>query len=162
MDVDPAVIEVQGQAQLRLVTPDDLELLREWKNRNKESFFHRDAITPKQQETWYDAYVARRDDYMYIVEAYGESVGCMGYRIQCDMIDVYNVIRGRLDVAPGVMHKALLALAHEAQRRHADRIVTVKVLANNPALKWYEKCDFYELERCDDYLVLSWRPNTSS
>lgn len=100
----------------------------------------------------------RSNDHMFVVQVDGASVGCMGYRLGDDDIDFYNIIRGRSDSAPGVMHKALRCLIDVARATYPARPVRVRVLSSNPAIEWYGMCGFVETVREADHVVMTWRP----
>ena len=93
------------------------------------------------------------------MEAEEQAVGCMGYRLVSDVVDVYNVIRGDADRAHGVMHRALLALLWAAKERHPESEIIVRVVLGNPAISWYERCGFVEVERREDHVAMSWQPS---
>ena len=147
-------IAVSEGVRLRPIDQSDMKLLRKWKNANSERFFHRHEISTVQQEEWYVAFRDRPDDYMFMVESNGIRFGCMGYRIDGEFIDFYNVIRGRTDIGPGLMHLAFLKLVEEACIQYPGRQCRVLVLADNPAIFWYRKCGFVEIIWEGDHVVM--------
>ena len=149
-------IVVKDGVALRPIDVSDLESLREWKNANRERFFHRREITTVQQDEWYLSFQNRTDDYMFMVELDGVRVGCMGYRVDGDDIDFYNIIRGRTDIGAGLMHEALGRLVAEARFRYPGRRGRVLVVADNPAISWYRKCGFRELVTEHRYVLMEW------
>ncbi|MBI5650578.1 MAG: hypothetical protein HZC40_09065 [Chloroflexi bacterium] len=72
----------------------DCENLREWKNANRFAFFHQALITPEQQAQWFENYLTRAYDYMFIVQVDARALGCMGFRLIENHADVYYVILG--------------------------------------------------------------------
>ena len=147
-------IAVSEGVMLRPIDQSDMKLLRQWKNANRERFFHRHEISAVQQGEWYVAFRDRPDDYMFIVESNGIRFGCMGYRIDGEYIDFYNVIRGRTDIGAGLMHLAFLKLVAEACIQYPGRQCRVLVLADNPAIFWYRKCGFVETSSEGDHVVM--------
>ena len=136
-------------------SPEDLELLRTWKNANRASFFHQEEILPEQQAAWFAALCEREDDFMFVVEEGGAAVGCMGVRALDGTADVYNVIRGRPEAGGrGVMSRALAAMVGFARLR-LDAPVTARVLRFNPAVSWYRKNGFVVGETHDTYYVMT-------
>ena len=145
-----------ADATLEPISEDDLEDLRRWKNANRSSFFHKDIITQEEQEKWYVGFLDRSDEHMYVVRFRGWAVGCMGFRLIDDVIDVFNVIRGVKDLAPGVMGIALHSLIAEATTQFPNRLVAARVVTGNPAVDWYTKCGFAHSETLGDHVVMTW------
>lgn len=154
------VIEVDERIYLRPVGNQDLELLRQWKNLNREMFFHRDAISAEQQEAWYRGYESRSDDHMFIAMDDGEPFGCLGYRLLDGNIDFYNVIRGRNDRGHGAMHEAMRRLVTTAMEQYPERPTIVRVIMGNPAIAWYEKCGFIQTDGGDGFIIMRWIPSS--
>ena len=128
--------------RLRTIDASDCELLRQWKNANRTSFFFQGVIDPDGQRRWYEDYRDRPQDFMFMVEAGGERAGCLGFRSFEGTLDVYNVIRG--DVrggAPGLMSAALRLLCSYGRASFPSPVVA-RVLKTNPAVPWYEKNGF--------------------
>ena len=67
-----------GTLSLIAANENDLENLRQWKNEQREFFFHKDIITIEQQCAWFAKFKARKHDYMFIVDLNGKAIGCMG------------------------------------------------------------------------------------
>lgn len=130
---------------IRPITSEDLDLLRIWKNDNKDAFFSRQVITFNEQLKWYCAYLDRDNDYMFaVLSPTGSIAGCMGVRFISHQKywDVYNVILGDLRFkGSGLMSKALLELIEFAKQKD-DLPIKLVVLSNNPAVGWYEKNGF--------------------
>lgn len=138
------IVRLAGQKNLeiRTITLADLENLRAWKNAHRMFFFHQEEIQPIQQEQWYSRYLQCSEDYMFIVEAEGHAVGCMGIRLLADGWDVYNVILGVTEYAGrGIMARAFqLMLQFASDRKHQP--INLNVLKQNPAIGWYQKNGF--------------------
>jgi RimJ/RimL family protein N-acetyltransferase len=122
---------------LRKANENDLENLRQWKNEQREFFFHKDIITLEQQREWFTKFQARDHDYMFVVELNGKSIGCMGIRLLDDAWDIYNVILGLPDYGKkGYIGKAFQAMLTHAQE-FSNCPITLQVLKVNPAVAWY-------------------------
>lgn len=138
-------VSMAGQVEsltLRAANENDLETLRQWKNEQREFFFHKDIITPEQQSAWFAKFQARNHDYMFIVDLNGNAIGCMGIRLLDEVWDIYNVILGSTDYGKkGYMGKAFQAMLTYAQsvRKYP---ITLQVLKTNPAVVWYKKNRF--------------------
>lgn len=129
--------ELFPDIELQTSNESDCENLRNWKNANRFSFFYQEIITPEQQRDWFEAYLAREGDYMFIVTYQNRPVGCMGFRMIDREADIYNVILGCREKAnQGLMSKAfklMLSFVYSSFT-HAIRL---KVLSSNPAVEWY-------------------------
>lgn len=151
------ILENDGYVRLRSVNYSDIELLREWKNKNKESFFYQKDISEAQQVQWYSSYLQRENDYMFIIEenlkGKFEPIGCMGFRIQGDDIDLYNIIRGTKSRTSASMHEAMYIMLSYI-RTIWDLQIKCDVIKDNPAVNWYLKCGFLILEE-KEYLIMT-------
>lgn len=129
----------------------DLESLRDWKNANRKYFFHQEVITGKDQAAWWTGYLARPNDFMFMVEHEQRPVGCLGYRTLDDSIDVYNVILGDHEShKKGIMSWAIQTLcSYLLAEGHTT--IGVRVLRTNPAVQWYEKNGFQTQATQDTY-----------
>ena len=127
---------------LRTIEESDIIDLMNWKNNNKEYFFSKYDITWEKQLLWYQGYIQRGTDLMFVVEANKVVIGCMGIRRINDEWDVYNVILGRTEYSGnGIMYKCFQKmLRYVLDIDHLP--ITLKVLKNNPAVGWYEKNGF--------------------
>ncbi|MEQ1919651.1 MAG: GNAT family N-acetyltransferase, partial [Elusimicrobiota bacterium] len=141
--------------RLRAVGPGDLENLRAWKNANVAGFFFRGVITPAMQAEWYEAYRARPDDFMFIVEKDGIQAGCMGFRIRnSGEADTYNMIAAPEAKGRGIMKAAMILMcSYIAQTRTKD--IGCLVVKGNPAVSYYEHCGYRVTGDGGDHHVLS-------
>ncbi|MEW5718055.1 MAG: GNAT family N-acetyltransferase [Chloroflexota bacterium] len=137
---------------LRAITPADLEHLREWKNANRFAFFYQEIIAPEQQARWFQGYLERAHDYLFIVERAGQAIGCMGFRMLDQRADIYNVLRGQPEHgSKGVMSQALRLLCSFIAADFT-RDISAQVLLSNPARAWYRKNAFCETRFFDTYV----------
>jgi RimJ/RimL family protein N-acetyltransferase len=139
---------------LRAIEDRDQDHLREWKNQNRRWFFHRGIIAPSAQVEWFRNYWAREYDLMFIIEAEVCDIGCMGIRLDGDQWDIYNVILGVPDFAKkGFMGQALRMMCSHAINL-TPKLVTAKVLKDNPAVNWYLRNGFRIMETNEDYVEI--------
>ncbi|MCI0478683.1 MAG: GNAT family N-acetyltransferase [Anaerolineales bacterium] len=139
---------------LRTITPADLENLREWKNTHRFSFFYQEIITPEQQAQWFQGYLERAHDYMFVAQSAGHSVGCLGFRMLDQRADIYNVILGRSESGgKGLMSQAIRLLCSFIAAEFT-RAIGAHVLLSNPARAWYQKNAFYETRFLDTYVEI--------
>ncbi len=155
------VVKENPNLILRGATDRDLEQLRQWKNRNKKFFFYQQEITEAQQKEWFAAYLDRPFDFMFITEFECLPFGCMGIRWQEKKWDIYNVIRGLQEYGGlGLMRLALHSMIIFAIKLKIAPI-TVKVLKQNPAIRWYLKHGFVITQVHDDHYLISYSQNLS-
>jgi ribosomal protein S18 acetylase RimI-like enzyme len=144
----PATVPMPGEpaVRLRLAAPDDRERMRVWKNANRQSFFHKDEITPAQQAAWFAEYERRDDDHNYIVEETDggswAAVGVLACRLRDGDVDVYNVMRGARTGGGRANMGAALQLLCATVRAHYGERISCKVLSDNPATEWYLRNGF--------------------
>jgi RimJ/RimL family protein N-acetyltransferase len=149
------------KVRLRSISEDHVDLLRKWKNANKNSFFLKEEISDEQQRKWYRSFFERENDYMFLVEEkIGTEcivVGCMGFRVANDIADIYNVIRGRESLNQARMRDALLIMCSYIKSLNYQKI-GCKVLRDNPAVGWYLSAGFVVEKDQGEYydLTVDW------
>ncbi len=128
---------------LRTISYDDIQVLREWKNKHKEFFFLKTDISPEEQMQWYESFRTRENDHMFVVFKGNIHVGCLGARLKNDCIDFYNIILGDKSYkGKHVMTNSLLAVVSICSIRYPGMPIRVSVLKTNPAIEWYKKIGF--------------------
>ncbi len=137
----------------------DIEKLRLWKNATRQSFFFQDIITEEMQKRWYEGYKARRiknEDFLFLVKEKknDHAIGCMGFRLENGKIDLYNIIRGEASQGDFTMKSAMITMLGFI-RANTDKMITCKVLLDNPAVEWYKKTGFTILEATNDYYTMT-------
>jgi ribosomal protein S18 acetylase RimI-like enzyme len=143
---------------LRAVGPEDLDNLRNWKNENRRSFFFQGIISPEGQRQWFEGYLKREHDYMFLVLSEGRTAGCMGFRLLEGKGDIYNVILAVPEMGGrGVMGRAFNIMCSHALKNYPSGL-GLKVLIDNPARGWYLRNGFREIEAREDHLVLEADP----
>jgi RimJ/RimL family protein N-acetyltransferase len=145
--------------RLRYVEERDLELLRVWKNINKKSFFSKNEILPEQQKEWFRGFLERPGDYMFMIDLVHKTsqnpIGCIGFRLIDNVIDIYNVIRGEKIDTGFTIGDALHLLLNYIISRFSEKDIICKVLPENPAVSWYERNGFIILEKkCDHFVMI--------
>ncbi len=146
------LVSPDANIALRTIAESDLENLRQWKNANRFAFFFQDVVTPEQQTAWFQGYLERSKDYMFIVQSEKRSIGCMGFRLLDNQADIYNVILGNPEMGgKGLMSKAMrLMCSYIAADFSQD--ISAQVLRSNPAIGWYRKNGFRESAAHDTYV----------
>lgn len=128
--------------ELRSATSGDLELLRHWKNAQREFFFYQREISEIEQIQWFNDFTLRNNDIMLMNVLNKKAFGCMGIRWKSDHWDVYNVILGLPEYGKrGLMGRAFTRLLDFAITLKVAPI-TLEVLKHNPAITWYQRQGF--------------------
>lgn len=157
---DFELISHNTNINLRSITRNDIEKIRIWKNRYRKFFFHNKLITKEEQTKWFESYLKRENDFIFIISFGKEDIGCIGFRDIDKVIDIYNLILGNKKFGGrGVMSNANRLMCSLIMDNY-NRDITVKVLKINPAINWYLKNNFYEIDRSDIYLLLKLDINT--
>ncbi len=138
-----------GDAVLRMLTADDLPLTRAWRNHpdSRRWFLSTDEIGPEQHRAWFESYLTRDDDYVFIVELDG---------VPCAQVALSDVADGaaefgRLLVDPerrgeGLAHRATSLCLRAAVERLGLRDITLEVRHDNaPAVRAHERAGFVEV-----------------
>ncbi len=139
---------------LKTAEEKDCENLRQWKNAHRSLFFFQDIISSDQQQKWFQEYLERQNDYMFMVVYKFIPIGCMGFRLINGEADIYNVILGRPAMGgKGLMSHALRLMCSYIHSEWTPQIA-LKVLKTNPAVKWYKMNHFEESASQPGFLQL--------
>jgi len=140
--------------EVKSLTRDEIEIIRLWKNKNREFFFFSDEISKDMQLNWFESYQTRIDDFMFVIWLDEQPLGVIGLRDIDGIWDIYNVIRGNDTLkGSGYMHKALRIIIDFALEKN-DKPITLKVLKNNPAVAWYLRNGFEVRKELENSLNL--------
>jgi len=140
---------------LKMITVEDIEKLRVWKNKNADSFFYKEVISSDEQVNWYNGYLKRNNDFMFSIYYGKANVSCIGFRVIDGLIDIYNVILGEENYASkGIMKCAMIILVNYLILKY-DYKITAKVLKSNSAINWYKKNGFLIEEEIQDYFFIN-------
>jgi ribosomal protein S18 acetylase RimI-like enzyme len=139
--------------RLRTIETADIEDLRLWKNANSLSFFLKEKISPEGQKEWFKGYLARPQDFMFLIESGGLHAGCMGFRILERAADLYNIIGAPGTQGKGIMKEAMLIMCGFIRNEYTKEIRCL-VLKKNPALDWYLKSGYRVVSEYPDHYKL--------
>jgi len=160
-DITPLVGE---RVRLRLLEATDLPLTRTWRNQDhiRRWFIHSDVITPEGHRRWFESYLPRDDDFLFIIEE-GRSAGR-----PVGQISLYNIDweRGRAEfgrllvgeptAARGLAREATELLLGYAFDTLDLREIQLEVFAaNEPALALYRSCGFRDVGEHDGLRKMS-------
>ena len=113
-----------------------LELIRRWRNANRDRFFFQEEITTHGQQEWYAGYLQRPEDWIFVIRENGGFAGCAGYRIMDGAADIHTVLRNEeLDRRSSAIAHGIDLLTNYIAERHGVPI-RAQVLADNPAQRW--------------------------
>jgi diamine N-acetyltransferase len=147
--------------QLRLIREADLNTTLAWRNQDGARIWFKTTrtLTPEQHAAWFDQYIQRDDDFLFIVEADGRPVG---------QASVYGINQeesvaeiGRFLVAPEAAGRGYMSLAcGELLRCCADtlglRSVFLEVRKENErAIRIYARNGFIGEEIADGFLRMT-------
>ena len=119
-----------GNIILSSITKNDIELLREWKNKNKKSFFYQKNITEAQQKKWFNNYLRQEEDYIFMITYKREKIGCIGFRLVDGVIDLYNIILGYKKYGGiGLMSEALKLICSYVLDKYNTKVSQASWLA---------------------------------
>jgi len=148
------IISSELEITLIPVEFEHIEQLRIWKNENKKSFFYNKDITPDEQLIWFKKYRNRENDHIFIIDYRGIFIGCIGFRVIDEIIDIYNVILGEKEYSgKNLVGKAINILCSYLLDKY-DFKITCKVLLNNPARNWYRKNGFSDDSKYGNYVLM--------
>ena len=111
---------VNGRVRLRLLEEADLPATLAWRNQDhiRKWFFHADVITPEQHRRWFDAYLGRDDDFVFVIEETEE------LRRPVGQVALYNI-----DWAAGTGEFGRLMIGDtEAQGHGLARLATARLV----------------------------------
>jgi ribosomal protein S18 acetylase RimI-like enzyme len=131
--------------RLRRAERSDAERLRVWKNAHRTAFFFDGEISEDMQAAWFEGYLARAADHLFLLELHGRAVGCLGVRVREGSGEVYNVILADASLRrKGLMSAALQSLIVFA--RDLSPGITVRVRKDNSVLPFYERNGFVVID----------------
>lgn len=157
--IDP--LEV-GECRIRMLTKADLEQTRAW--RNSESirccFRNTDTITAEEHESWFKGYIAKGNDYQFVIEHRGDAVGQIGlYHIDPKQgsAEIGRLMIGAEQArGQGVAKTAINMLLSIAARQFGLSVVRLEVREDNDrALRLYKRCGFVESARADGFVAMA-------
>lgn len=147
--------------RLRLIEEKDLAITLSWRNRDEAKVWFKTAslISLGQHRAWYQDYLKKDDDFLFIVEANNKPVG------QASVYGIdWNFLRaeiGRFLVAPGESGKGYISQAcGELMRFCAETFgityLFLEVFENNEkAIRVYKRNGFVEEQRHDGLIRMS-------
>ncbi len=149
------IISLENEIILQTIKEGDVELLRLWKNENRNAFFYDKIISPKKQLRWFKKYLYSEDDYIFTVKYKEHKIGCLGFRLLGDFIDIYNVILGNKKFGgKGLMGKASRLMYSYILDNYVKEI-TLKVLSGNiKAKSWYTNNGFIKVSKEDNCVIM--------
>jgi RimJ/RimL family protein N-acetyltransferase len=138
---------------VRASDPDrgDVELLTEWRNRHRRSFLTEFDATAERTQSWLKESLAV-DDSRILFMIRPEELDPLGFVGLADIDwgagygELDNVVRGERS-HPGAMSRASQGLLTWARQTLGLTRFGVRVLADNPAITFYEMLGFREVQR---------------
>ncbi|QPC95309.1 GNAT family N-acetyltransferase [Mesorhizobium sp. INR15] len=131
----------------------DLETILGWRNRDDVRVWFKtsDKITFTGHVAWYNSYLQKEDDYFFMVEADGKSVGqCAIYGVD---IEAGSAEIGRFIVAPGMAGKGYISHSCAELMKFGTGVLNLSYLflevleRNEKAIRLYARRGFVEESR---------------
>jgi diamine N-acetyltransferase len=149
--------------RLRLLEKSDLKKTLSWRNQNCQWFFYSDLLSMDRHMEWFNQYLARDDDYVFIIERLSrkkEPVGQISlYKIDWEKRQAEF---GRLLIGEpaakrqGIAQKATEILLDYAFTNLGIETIQLEVLpGNSPAISLYEKCGFMRTSMNANSIVMT-------
>lgn len=140
---------------LRLVEERDLETTLSWRNRDDARVWFKtsNCLTLEQHQAWFSRYANKDDDFLFLVEAEGKSVGQASvYDVQwdCGSAEVGRFLVAPESVGKGYISQACAALINLCADTLGLHYLFLEVFeTNDRAIKLYQRHGFVEERRYD-------------
>jgi len=149
------IVTGEGDLALRAIENEDIELIRKWRNENRQYFFYKEVIKPEQQIDWFKSYQNKEKENIFIVEYDGIKIGCIGFRFMNNSVDVYNVILGNKKYGGrGIMGRALRLMCSFIVDNYRNGITLMVLPDNNKARLWYASNGFEQTGIKEEYIAM--------
>ena len=142
-----------GTVRLRAVEPDDLPLLKQWRNQFKHFYREYRFINDPHQENWYKGTVGDSRNIYYAIDVWDCKWWLVGQCAWSNIDWVYRHVELGIYIGEddwrgkGVGLKAMIELHRIAFHEFGMATVRLEVLSFNPAVKFYEKFGYKEVGR---------------
>jgi|SRR3972149_7668727 len=130
---------------LRELQKGDLEIIRKWRNENRQFFFTQTEITPEMQINWYiKRYVTNPDDTIFVVFYENIPVGTLAIIKRGNDFELGRVMLGEKKYKRhGIMGGAVEKLLANYETKNKNQRIFLEVLkGNKSATSFYEKHGF--------------------
>lgn len=130
----------------------DIKLLTEWRNRDVKSFLTEFNATPERTRAWLTEAIQKDDSrILFMIEdaRAGTALGYIGLAFidwERGLAEPDSVVRGQTG-QPGLMSAAMHSLLDWARHELGLLEFSLRVLRDNPALRFYKRFGFQEVKR---------------
>jgi RimJ/RimL family protein N-acetyltransferase len=154
-----------GTVTLRLIEERDLTTILDWRNRDEARVWFKTSgkLSLDSHKRWYERYLAKDDDFFFLIEAGGTPVG------QCGIYDIDRTCGsaeiGRFLVAPDKTGRGYITRSCAELVRFGTRMLGLPYLflevmeRNDKAIKIYKQCGFTEESRSEGLMRMGFRWN---
>ncbi len=152
----------KGCVRLRLLERTDLGTTLSWRNENRRWFLNSDLLSIDSHCSWFEQYIARNDDYVFIIEQLSERIEPTGqislYKIDWEQ---RKAEFGRLLIVESARQKGVAKKAIEILLEYAFDTLGIKTIhlevlqSNHPAISLYEKCGFVHTEELGSRIIMT-------
>jgi len=150
---------IKERIQLRLLEQFDLPMTLKWRNQDhiRKWFIHPEVISPEQHREWFEAYLQRDNDYLFIIEEtqnLNKPVGQISlYNIDWDgkCAEYGRLMIGEADAqGRGLAKEASRLLLQYAFKVLGMERIDLEVFRDNePAIAIYRSCGFWEVSELE-------------
>lgn len=154
----------EGQMiRLRPVAKKDLEFCRALRNENRYACFYQKEISKKEQKKWWGLYCSEPGELFVVEKRVGfryARIGCVGYKIRDDFVDLYNVMLLHKWRGQGIVPLAIGMLKTVLPDECKWMPIGVYVLRSNyDEYKWYLRNGFLVVSESDTYYLMYMKDN---
>jgi RimJ/RimL family protein N-acetyltransferase len=145
----------KGRIHLRLLEESDLPMTLKWRNQDhiRKWFIHSEVLSINQHQEWFDGYLQRDNDYLFIIEEtrdVNKPVGQLSlYNIDwaSNCAEYGRLLIGEADArGKGIAQEASFLLLHYAFKELKLKEIELAVSNDNkPAIAVYRACGFQEV-----------------
>jgi diamine N-acetyltransferase len=149
---------------VRLLQERDLDQTRSWRNRDeiRKWFRNTDPIAPSQHTAWFQNYLAKVDDYTFVIEHQGTAVGQIAL-YNLNLVDrtaeIGRIVIGDSSFAGrGLAREALEILLGLARKIFDLNQIYLEVRSENErAIALYRRCGFAITTMDNEFVKMSYR-----
>lgn len=155
----PALTLFKGGLLLRPLEEKDLITTLQWRNQDdvRMNFFHKDIISYEQHHKWFENYLIKKDDIVFVGEFDGEIIG------QLAIYDIDTLTKkaevGRFIISPeyagkGYMKKLINLLFELCGNLKIETLYLYVIPTNYKAISLYEKLGFVVKENTTESILM--------
>ena len=155
----PALTLFKEGLLLRPLEEKDLATTLQWRNQDdiRKNFFHKDIISYEQHHTWFEKYITKNDDMVFVGELNGEIIGQLAiYDIN---VSTKKAEVGRFIISPkyagrGYMKKLINLLFELCSTLKIETLYLYVIPTNYKAISLYQKLGFVAIRTTTESILM--------